>query len=98
MGKRKVTILEPAIEEVSRIALFIEGKGLAKIARKFIDEAFAFFESLADERLTHRPCKQPALKSLNLRCTSFRRKYIVAYLDHANEIIICEFLLQKLMN
>jgi len=28
MGKRKVTILEPAVEEVARIALYIEGEGL----------------------------------------------------------------------
>ena len=32
MGKRKVTILEQAIEEVARIALFIEGEGLPKTA------------------------------------------------------------------
>ena len=42
MGKRKVTILEPAVEEVTRIALFIEGEGLPKSAKLFIDEAFAF--------------------------------------------------------
>jgi hypothetical protein len=33
MGKRKVTILEPAVEEVARIALFIEGEGLPKLQR-----------------------------------------------------------------
>jgi len=30
MGKRKVTILDPAVEEVARIALYIEGEGLPK--------------------------------------------------------------------
>jgi hypothetical protein len=45
MGKRKVTILEPAVE---------------------------------------------------LRAT-FRRKYVVSYLDNADEIIICEIALQKLL-
>ena len=54
MGQRKVTILEPAVEEVARIALFIESEGLPKTAKKFVDEAFAFFASLSDEliRLT----------------------------------------------
>jgi hypothetical protein len=33
MGKRKVTILEPAVEEVARIALYIEGNGLPITAR-----------------------------------------------------------------
>ncbi len=95
MGKRKVTILEPAIEEVARIALFIEGEGLPRTAKKFVDDAFAFFDSLSDERIVHRPCKHPAWKALNLRCINFRRKYIVSYLDNKNEIIICEFALQK---
>ena len=45
MGKRKVTILEPAVEEVSRIALFIEGEGLPNTAKKFVDDAFVFFAS-----------------------------------------------------
>ena len=50
MGKRKVTILEPAVEEVARIALYIEGGGLPITAKRFVDDAFAFFESLADDR------------------------------------------------
>lgn len=97
MGKRKVTILVPAIEEVARIALYIEAEGLPKTAKRFVDEAFAFFESLADDRLVHRPCKHPAWKKLDLRCANFRKKYIVSYLDNTDEIIICEFALQKLL-
>ena len=49
MGKRKVTILEPAVEEVASIALFIESEGLPQTATKFVDDAFAFFASLSDE-------------------------------------------------
>ena len=44
MGKRKVSILEPAAEAIADIALFIEGKGLPQTAKKFIDEAFEFFD------------------------------------------------------
>jgi hypothetical protein len=62
MGKRKVTILEPAVEEVARIALYIEGEGLPQTAKWFVDDAFAFFESLSDERIIHRSCKHPAWK------------------------------------
>lgn len=97
MGKRKVTILEPAVEEVAQVALYIEGEGLPETAKKFVDDAFAFFESLSDERLVHRPCKHPTWKALNLRCVNFRKKYIVSYLDNKNEIVICQFALQKLM-
>lgn len=97
MGKRKVTILEPAIEEVARIALYIEGEGLPRTAKRFVDDAFAFFETLSDERLIHRPCKHPGWKGLGLRCVNFRKKYVVSYLDNVNEIIVCEFALQKLL-
>jgi len=56
MGKRKITVLEPAVEEVARIALYIEGDGLPITAKRFVDDAFAFFQSLADDRVIHRPC------------------------------------------
>jgi hypothetical protein len=94
-GQKEVTILEPAIEEIARVALYIEGEGLPKTAKRFV--AFAFFESLADDRFVHRPCKHPAWKKLDLRCVNFRNKYIVSYLDNTDEIVICEFALQKLL-
>jgi hypothetical protein len=97
MGKRKVTILEPAVEEIARIAMFIEGEGLSATAKRFVDSAFAFFESLSDDRILHRPCKHPAWKRLGLCCANFRKKYVVSYLDNSDEIIICEFALQKLL-
>src|ERR1700726_2567624 len=98
MGQRKVTILDPATEEVARIALFIEGKGMPATAKKFVDEAFQFFEKLSDERITHHPCKYIPWNLLNYRCANFRKKYAVAYLDSTDEIIICDFALQKLLH
>ena len=98
MGKRKVTILESAVEGVAHIALYIEGEWLPATAKKFVDEAFEFFETLADERATHRPCKYLAWQLLNYRCANFRKKYIVAYLSNTDEIIVCDFALQKLLH
>ena len=97
MGQRKVTILDPATEEVARIALYIEGKGLPATAKKFVNEAFEFFDKLSDERVIHRPCKNLYWNLLNYRCTNFRKKYVVAYLATTEEIIICDFALQKLL-
>jgi len=37
LGKRKVSILEPAATAVAEIAFFIESKGLPKTAKKFVD-------------------------------------------------------------
>lgn len=95
MGKRKITILEPAVEGVAHVAFFLEGEGLPKTAKKFVDDAFGFFEQLSDDRFVHRPCKQDVWQLLNYRCANFRKKYIVAYLDNTDEIIICDFVLQK---
>ena len=98
MGQRKVTILDPATAEVARIALFVEGKGLPATAKKFVDEAFEFFNALADDRKLHHPCNHLPWRLLNYRCTNFRKKYVVAYLDNSDEVIICDFTLQKLLH
>jgi hypothetical protein len=98
MGKRKITILEPAINEVAYIALYIEGKGMSETAKRFVDKAFLFFEHLCDEAITHRPCKYEIWNSLGYRCANFKKKYIVAYLDNTGEIIICDFSLQKILH
>ena len=36
-------------------------------------------------------------KSLNYRCVTFSKKYMVAYLSTAKEIIICEFVSSKIL-
>lgn len=97
MGKRKLTILEPAVMEVAHVAFYIEGKGMPETAKRFVDEAFHFFEHLADEAITHRPCQFESWNQMGYRCASFRKKYVVAYLDNSDEIIICDFSLQKLL-
>ena len=55
-------------------ALFIESEGMPQTAKKFVDDAFAFFSTLSDERFIHRPCSRPAWKALNLRCVNFRSR------------------------
>ena len=47
MGKRKISILEPAATSVAEIGWFIESKGLPKTARRFVDAAFDFFDKLS---------------------------------------------------
>ena len=97
MGKRKVSILEPAAEAVADIALFIESKGMPQTAKKFVDKAFEFFEQLSDERIEHKPCNYNNVwKYLEYRCVTYK-KYVVAYLSQPNEIIICDFVSAKLL-
>ncbi len=97
MGKRKVTIWDTAVNEVAKVSFFVEGKGLPETAKRFVNDAFSFFDKLADERIVHRPCTYPAWRKLTYRCATFRKKYTVAYLEHSTEIIICEFTLTKLL-
>ena len=56
MGKRKVSILEPATTALAEIAWFIENKVLPQTARKFVDDAFEFFDKLSDERIEYKLC------------------------------------------
>lgn len=97
MGKRKISILDSAARAVAEVSFFIEGKGLPKTAKKFVDDAFAFFEKISDDRVLYRPCKYSRWKQLNYRCINFKKKYVVAYLSLEKEIIICNFVLSKLL-
>lgn len=97
MGKRKITILDTAVNAVAKVSFFIEEKGLSETAKRFVDDVFVFFDKLADERIVHRPCTYPAWRKLTYKCATFRKKYTVAYLEHSTEIVICEFTPAKLL-
>ncbi len=98
MGKRKISILEPASPAVAEIAWFIENKGMPQTAKKFVDDVFLFFEKLSDERVIHKPCGYSRWKDLEYRCVPYKRKYVVAYLSQEKEIIICDFVASKLLD
>ena len=97
MGKRNVSILEPASTAVAEIAFFIESKGLPQTAKKFVDEAFEFFDRLSDDIIEHRPCSYAIWKYMDYKCVMYKKKYVVAYLSLKNEIVICEFVSSKLL-
>lgn len=97
MGKRKVSILEPAATAVAEIAWFIESNGLPKTSKKFVMDAFSFFENLSDERFEHKVCTYTRWLNLGYRCVPYKKKYIVAYLSLQKEIVICDFVAAKLL-
>ena len=97
MAQRKVSILSKAAEEVANVAYYIEGKGLPATAKKFVDSAFLFFDKLGKTPVTHKLCSFPPWKLLGYRCANFRKKFVVAYLDVDDEVIICDFALQKML-
>lgn len=97
MVERKVTIHETVVEFIAKIAFYVEGKGLSETAKKFVDDAFSFFEELSDYRITHRPCGYVPWRKLSYRCATFRKKYTIAYLENSSEIIICDIALSKML-
>jgi hypothetical protein len=97
MGKRKISILEPAATAVAEIAFFIESNGLPLTAKKFTNEVFDFFESLADERIEYRKCIYKKWQTLDYRCITYKRKYVVAFISGKDEIVICDFVAAKLI-
>ena len=97
MGKRKVTILEPAVTAVAEVAFFIESKGMPQTAKKFVNEVFKFFEKLSDDIVEYRRCSYKKWKDLNYRCLSYKKKYVIAFLSLEKEIIICDFVSSKLL-
>ena len=76
---------------------FIENKGMIETAKKFVKDTFLFLEKLSDEKLLHKHCNYARWKELNYHCVPYKKKYIVAYLDQQNEIVICDFVLSKLL-
>lgn len=97
MAQRKITILDKAIEEVAHVGYFIEGKGLPETAKSFVDATFSFFKKLGDSRIVHKPCIFSNWKKSGYRCAIFKKKFVVAYLDLKDEVIICDFALQKIL-
>jgi len=97
MAQREVTILDKAVNEVAHVAYFIEGIGLPETSKKFVDSAFTFFERLGDSRITHKPCSFSPWKTSGYRCAIFKKKFVVAYLNLKDEVIICDFALQKIL-
>jgi len=95
MAHRQVSILSKAAEEVASIAYFIESHGMPATAKKFVEEYFFFFEKLGHPKLKHRPRKYEVWEVQGFRCANFRRKYVVAYLDSEDEVVICDFAPQK---
>jgi len=82
MGKRKVTILETAVAAVAEIALYIEGRGLPQTAKKFVDNAFKFFEHLSDDIMEHKPCTNDLWKDLDYRCVTYIYRFDCLFFVH----------------
>jgi hypothetical protein len=75
-GQKEISILESAAIAVAEVAWFIESNGLTQTSKKFVDDAFSFFDKLSDDRIEHRPCTHSKWKELRYRCVSYKKKML----------------------
>ena len=97
MGKRSVVIQQNAAEGIAAVAWFIESKGMVATADKFSDSVYDFIETMADTRKSFAICREPSRGRLGLKCTPFRKKYTIVFIESDDEIVICEFISSKLI-
>ncbi len=91
MGNRKVVIQENAVRRIAETAWHIESNFSALSAKKFIDEIFIVLNKISAPEVTYHPCTYRPWQELGYKCVSFRKKYLIAYLEFESEIIICDF-------
>jgi plasmid stabilization system protein ParE len=97
MGRRKVIVKQPAVDNIAAIAWFIESKGMIATADKFTDAVYDFIIQLADERKSFSVCREPTRAALGYKCIAYKKKYTVVFIELESELIICEFLSSKLI-
>ncbi len=92
MGQgRKVTISEFAVEKIAETAWFIESKNSTAIAKKFVDSVFEAMFNLSNPIVRHHRCHYSEWKDAGYLCFNFKKKYVIAYYDWEEEIVVCDF-------
>ena len=98
MGRRKVIVKQSAADNIAAIAWYIESGGLMITAYKFADDVYDYFIKIADEHRSYALCRDPQRAFLGYKCISYKKKYVVVFIETKNEIIICEFISSKLIH
>jgi hypothetical protein len=97
MGRRKIVIKQSVADSIASIAWFIESKGLIATADKFADSVYDYFAKLANDRKSYSVCREPERAQLGYKCTTYKKKYTVVFIESETELIICEFIPSKLI-
>lgn len=97
MGFRKVIIRESAAYTIAEVSWYLESEGLLATAEKFSEEAYDFISKLGDGRKVYRTCRDPERSLMGYKCIPYRKKYTIVFIELKSEIIVCEFVLSKLI-
>ena len=98
MGGRKINIRESVTESIAEVAWFIESKGLPDTAENFSDSVYDFINTLADDMVTHAPCRDTERQFIGFKCKNFGKKYTVVFMETNQEITVHEFLPSKMIH
>lgn len=99
MGSRKVVIVKQSVaDNIAAIAWYIESKGLIATADKFVDNVYDHFLKLANHKKSYPICKEPERQSLGYKCTTYKKKYTIVFIESSTELVICEFIPSKLIH
>ncbi|OCX52203.1 hypothetical protein BEL04_12005 [Mucilaginibacter sp. PPCGB 2223] len=97
MGFRQVIIRESVAYAIAEVSWYLESEGLLATAEKFSNEAYDFISALGDSRKGYRLCRDPERNLMGYKCISYRKKYTIVFVELDTEIIVCEFILSKLI-
>ena|ERR1700754_15805 len=97
MGFRKIIIRQSAAESIAAISWYLESEGLLATAEKFADDTYDFIAKLGDNRKSYRVCRDPERDALGYKCIPYKKKYTIVFIELDTEIIICEFVLSKMI-
>lgn len=97
MGRRKIIVKQSVADSIAAIAWYIESKGLIATADKFVDNVYDHFIKLSDQKKSYMVCNEPERKSLGYKCTPYKKKYTIVFIESPTELIICEFIPSKLI-
>lgn len=97
MGSRKITVKQSASESIASVAWFIESRGLVATAEKFTDDVYSYFLKLANPLKSYPVCKDPVRSSLGYKCTPYKKRYTIVFIEADDELMICEFIPSKMI-
>ena len=72
--KRKISIQDDAIKKIAATAFYIESELSEIAAKKFVDDALAFLEKIANPVVSYHPCTYKPWQELGYKCILFKKK------------------------
>lgn len=97
MGFRKIVVKQSAAESIAAIAWYIESKGMTATAEKFSDDVYDFIAGLSDTRKSFPTCREPIRAAAGYKCTTYKKKYTIVFIESVTNLIICEFTSSRLL-